>query len=428
MSSYYYNPLYFEGNEGIGMDEIIEDIIRTRYKDVLESAENKIKKYMDTQYRFKTMDRELLPEKLFGENKKEYIKRIFKDSPLDIVNSYFYDVKQYTYNDTISISPNDLLYSRIDKKIYVREKILLSDIRYLTGIKKCNVYLENIEFISPNIEKEFIVQSVDYFAAEITLAGEILFEEPQNDIFDGYNLCIEIEYYGLKYENNLPIWMDYIIEGSLYQSCGKNKLCIFNYFVAFDCFVQNIYNQIHKCYNAEQYLSDCNNEIELYIEENIDDMLDEALELEHGFISDDEVRDEFTNQLLLKYATELKNYTDELVVGSIELKQETKEEIEKLHNFFARQDKRLINEKLKDIEKILAINLNTPEYGGLSNLKSKLKEVEEKRNNIAHGNNLEIIYSGDEFYVIFTYIVSLIIRYDLHRNAWTEVISYLPYF
>lgn len=403
------------------MDENIEAILSTRYKDVIESAKNKIERYMETQYRFRKMDVELFPEKLFGENKKQYIKRIFKESPLTIINSYFFDVKQYTYNNKINISPNNLLYNKTDKKVYIQEKIFLPNIRYLTGIKNYKVYLEKIDFISPNIEIKFIVQTVDYFAAEITLAGEILFEEPQDDIINSYNLCIEIEYFGLKYEKNLPIWMDYIIEGSLYQSSGKNKLCIFNYFVAFDSFVQNVYNQIRKCYNAEQYISNCNDEVELYIEDTILDILDEVLELEHGIISDENTRDELLEQLFVKHSTELQKYKEELGSGRFELEQKNKNEIEKLHNRFARQDKRLINEKLKDIEKILEINLNTVEYSGLSGLKSKLKKIEKIRNNIAHGDNVEIRYSGDEFYVIFTYIMSLIIKYDLDRDGWNEV-------
>lgn len=389
-----------------------------------------------------------------GENKKEYIERICYEHPNKILNNLVHEIKTFEESIYLDILPLNMCNSN-DNTIYIREKIHFERLRYLTEIKSfnCKIYSTNIHKTVDTNEK-FKIESVNYFASEIILFGEFSLD---TDLIDESKIMLNITYCGLKFIDYIPLWLESLLQGALYNEMNYINLAIFYYFVAVDSFIQNTYNQIHKIYNTKDFLIELDNEIYDYIMDNISDQLNILLydELYDKYVnmntfsentinsyllkrniaydsiltSDllEDIFDEFLEDIVESVINDSNNINMKLWKESIfdeEVMSYYHKRLDQINdnlNYYTRQDKRLIKEKLKDIEHILDFDLNNKQFCGLSRLKNEIKRIEALRNNIAHGNNLHTQVKGNEFYSILTYILSIIFNQDLDKNCWDEL-------
>lgn len=413
--------------EDVIIDIEIKRIIESKIQKNNDIIQNELKRYLTRHYRFQPLNINEISSKRFNESKKNYIRRVFSENPLNVLNRCVSVIQIFEFRKSIKLTPSNILYSSNDKKFFIREKIELDNVKYLTEIVHTEFSVNEIIQDMPRnktIKTAFEIVGQNFFSHEVEIIGEIEFDEAVGNIIDSYELHIELQYYGLKYNNNLPIWMEYIIEGAIYQVANNWKLAVFNYFVAFDSFVQTVYNQIHKYYNANSIIKGIRDEIDIFIDDEIENMINELLEFEYDFVSDEDEEDEKWDVLYDSNKDEISKIRKSYYEGCDKFFQEESERIKLAYEYYKKTNKRLVKEKLKDIEIELGIDLNTSEFSGLSNLKSSIKHIEKTRNIIAHGNEVEIEIMGGEFYTIFSYIVSIIIQYDLEKNNWDELIIY----
>lgn len=408
------------------MDIIVQEMMIDNLNKFHNSIKSKLELFLHLHDRFLLLDLNKLEtiNKKKGESKKEFVQRLFREDPIFIINNLIDIIDTYLYSNRFDINPRNIYYrGRIDKKIYVREKIVLHDIKYLTEIKSLNVEIRTgIDFDYSVKNSNFYIESMNCFSHEIVIFGEIEFDELADDVINYLFIDVNFEYVGLKYNNNLPIWIEYIIEGVLYQNNGNMKLAVFNYFVSFDCFIQTVYNQIHKYYNKKDFEESIKRIFDEFIDNKRDEIIEliieEMYELKYYDEDYDELYDEIWNKEKNNINENIKGYLD----SYDEMFEASKIRMKDEYEFYSRQDKRLIDQKLKDIEKLLDINLNTTSFSGLSRLKKSIKVIEKNRNHIAHGNDIPINITGNEFYEICTYIISIILNIDFDKTYWRELI------
>lgn len=372
-----------------------------------------------------------------GESKFDFVKRLFKNHPLTIINNIIYSVDTYQFCNKIKIYPKNQFYNyKQDKKIFIREKLKIQDIKYLTYVGKPTVVVKNdySDLFDP-IKIYYDIEFINNFTCEIILFAELELSSTYSmDILDSLYISIHFNYMGLKYNENLPIWIEYLLEGAIYQSMGNSKISIFNYFAAFDSFIQTVYNDILSCYNKQEFISSfkrsLKEEIDSIKEETIDHLIVRLYEDKYGdingditFLLNDDIYYILYDKVILESKKEINSSIQQYLDNYKEIIHFFDEEIYKKIDYYANQNRRLIVEKLKDIEHLLYIDLNNPEFSGLSYLKGKVKKIELYRNDVAHGNPSSIIPSGNEFYIICSYILSIIYHVDLHKSRWKPFIN-----
>lgn len=396
-----------------------------------EKIGNDLQRLLDRHDRFLLLNLEKLKggrtERQHGESKKDYIKRVFKEDPLCVINNLIDEMEVCKYQGNMKIEPRNVLYNyQTDRRFFIREKILLSNLKYLTYADNLSVRIKS-DFIDTSSAARCKISIDDYnsFTSEVTIFGEIELLDIHFDEIEYFYLDISFEYIGLTYKNSLPVWIEYLIEGAIYQSMDNSNLSIFNYFVAFDWFTQTMYNQIHKYYSTYGSIQGIETQLNNHIESIKDveiDVIINTLDINDD-LEDEDVYDRICNEVQEEYsqeiADEIKDYTEnyEHILSYCKLR------LEEEYKSYAKQDKRLIKEKLKDVEHVLGIDLNTSQFSGLSKLKGRLKAVEKCRNSVAHGNTSHIKITGFEFYEIATYILSIILHTDLDRTYWNDLIQ-----
>lgn len=409
------------------MDREIEGIINSEMQKIDRNVQIELKRYLTRHRRFQPMNINEISEKSHGESKKNYIRRVFSDKPLFVLNRSISEIQMFEIRKKVKLTPHSIFYNSNDKKIIIREKIELENVKFFTEIVHSEISINNVIHDMPNNQVTrsiFELAGQNFLSCAVEIIGEVEFQEAAGNIIDSFELDIELQYYGLKYNNNLPIWLEYMIEGAIYQSADNWKLAVFNYFVAFDCFVQTVYNQIHKYYNVDSIIRGIRDQIDMFVDDQVDDMVDEVLEFEYGYISDEEERDEKIDIIYENHKDKISKIRNDFYEGCDKLLQEESERIQSVCDYYTIANKRLVKEKLKDVEIEVGIDLNTPKFSGMSNMKSLIKRIERIRNDIAHGNKVEIEIRGDEFYTIFAYIVSIITQYDMDKNNWNEFVVF----
>ena len=427
------------------MNNDIKQIIDQEIEDMKQESYYQLKINLETQYIYEDINFADISLKKKDESKKNYIHRVISENPIYILNNLIYDIKTYKEQVSIDICPINII-NTMEDRVCIRDRVCIPNIKYLTGIKDFTVRVYSIvtgEYIES--EEKFEIEFINYFASEIVIYGEFAID---SNSIDDCRVKIQIEYYGLSKECHIPLWLELMLQGTLYNEMNNKEMAVFYYFVSFDSFIQNIYNQIHKIYCIKKVQGNIDNDICEYVNEEIREQLIDVVSdylycdtdfmdllsdksIQHDELSDKQ-HDELINDMLYDYADEIvDNYMSvsknmelwEMEIFDNEVYEYYKSkmiQLETIYKKYARQNRRLIKEKLKDIEYVTKLNLNCKEYSGLSRLKKEIKRVEMIRNDIAHGNRLRMQIKGDEFYTIITYILSLVIQKDLDKDCWAE--------
>lgn len=164
------------------------------------------------------------------------------------------------------------------------------------------------------------------------------------------------------------------------------------------------------------FLDDNDSELQSYIRENIT--------TDSNKVDYEEFKDLKYDFIEIKYKSEIDEIIESQVIdtfnNSICMH---KNELKKKGSTYLNDNRRLIKQKLKDIEIFYGIDKNQKEFCGLSLLYNFLKKIEKNRNCIAHGNELKYPSDGNEMYYILSYIISIIIKKDLDKETWNTFIS-----
>lgn len=335
----------------------------------------------------------------------QYICRLFKENPLFVIGEIIDKVDIFKHEKTIDFNPDNNFYKSYgNKSFFIRYKLNIPKSRYLISVDSIKInILNNITDLITPVNYEVKVDYVDYFSSEVSIFIEVEFDEEQNSI-SKEDYCVRIELIGklISYSSNIPAWMDHFVVASIYQQMNNFRMATLFGFIAFDSFVELMYKQIYN-YTCS-YSSDRSVKLSLkYFVQNLADKIKSDL------------RGIRTRKTIDRYALKV---VDEILNDYRAIYESIIIQKNKVKNSLAKDDRRLIKEKLKEVRKSLNINTNTNEFVGIMKLLDRIKEIEKLRNNIAHGNQLNTEPNGEELYEIITYILSLIYREDFIVSDW----------
>ena len=309
---------------------------------------------------------------------KEKIIGALSHHPLNIMNILISYIKNENYTKEAHLIIDSENYkSRSEFPFELCIKI--EDFSILTYVGKPNLTI----FSSDKVEVADYVDVVinndryNHLSGEIFLKGKFSYNSEVDSLilFDDYlEKYIEIDVSGLLKNDNIPSWIQYLIEGCINLEYKNKKMAFFNIFAAFDNFIELMNKKIFDYY------------VEYYYEH------------------------------IKTYKTYNPSWKQEELE---EVKEYLKDKIKKYG-----KETRRIEDKLRDPLKEIEISGNNLNFKDMFSLVGKFSAIEKMRNTIGHGSKVEDdIDVGSALYIVLTIILSVLLYRDMESNQWKNITS-----
>ncbi|HEY9059576.1 MAG TPA: hypothetical protein VIO64_03590 [Pseudobacteroides sp.] len=307
---------------------------------------------------------------------KEKIIGALSHHPLNIMNILISYIKNKNYKKEAQLIFDSENY-KSRSEFPFEQCIKIEDFSILTYVGKPNLTVfsddtEVTDYIDVVIEND----RYNHLSGEIFLKGKFSYNSEVYSIFlfDDLEKYIDIVVFGLLKNDNIPSWIEYMIEGCINLEYKNKKMAFLNIFAAFDNFIELMNKKIFDYY------------VEYYTEH------------------------------IKTYKTGNPSWKqDELE----EVKEHLKDKIKKYG-----KETRRIEDKLRDALREIEINGNNSKFKDMFSLVGKFSAIAKMRNTISHGSKVENdIDVGSALYIVLTIILSVLLYQDMETNQWTNIIS-----
>lgn len=238
--------------------------------------------------------------------------------------------------------------------------------------------VDNLRIIRNVNEEIEEVSFAKYQFKNINLFDKTVFLESQFEriddisIWDAENIGAVIKFDACGVDENIPMFFMYIVEACINHKYNNDTMAFFNIFAGLNNFIDTIYHETFNFYveNYDHYMKFIS---EWYDEETKED-----------------------REVALKYADDY-----------------LKSKIRQFSNIY----KKLIKGKLTEVSKEIGI------FKSIEKLIVRMKELEEHRNEIGHGDKLTMnIDFGEVLYDVLTIIFSILRKENFDDNGWAYLI------
>ncbi|OPX44404.1 hypothetical protein CLHUN_17030 [Ruminiclostridium hungatei] len=351
----------------------------TELKEIIrEDIIDKVTRMMEQQETsFNLIDRNF--QEQFSLTKKDMIVRILDGNPLRLLSQIVPYIKEKAYHEEVSLNIDSQDF-REKFEFPFTECIQIEDFSAISKISspEITVFHEEGIDVTHNLDIVIKIDRINYLSGEIYFKGKVSLTREVDDfiLFDDFlDKFIEFTAYGLLKNENVPSWIEYLIEGCINVEYKNKKMALFNFFAAFDNFIELLNKTVF-----DYYVENYSYNIDLFKNSILEDMDGDVSEAE-GYLKD-----------------------------KIKL--------------FGRDTRKIIDEKLRDALKEMGIKGNNPKFEKMFTFISKIKDIEKIRNTIGHGSKVEIdIDIGNCLYYILTVIFSILFYEDIEANEWSNIIN-----
>lgn len=254
---------------------------------------------------------------------------------------------------------------RIYQDFTIHELYKVINVDNLRIIRSINEEVEDVDFI------KYQFKNINLFNKTVFVEGE--FQRVDDiSIWEAENMGIVVKFDAYGVNENIPMFFMYIMEACINHKYDNDAMAFFNIFAGLNNFIECIYEKTFNFYveNYNYYLK--------YIAD---------------FYEDDT---EKNRNIALKCAD---NYL--------------KSKIRQFSNLY----KKLIKGKLTEVSKEMGI------FEEIKNLIEKMKELEEHRNEIGHGDKLTMeIDFGKVLYDVLSLIFSILQSKNVDADGWDYLI------
>lgn len=314
--------------------------------------------------------------------KTEFLILVLNEEPFIILNAILPYIKdKQVFKDIKNINTKDD-YRNYQFPIY--DDLKINGFSIITDIDEPIIIDESESWIG-NVVK-FQIKYCDLFDKKVYFEGTFVRE---NDIsawdIEEAGLKLLCNVSGIVEDESIPTFIEYLLEACINIKYKNNKMAFLNLFASFDNFIELLYEKtfeffINKYSSYKEFLKE-------------------------------QIIDELSEKELSNYEVVFKE-----VFTSIEC------DLKKKIRNFANQNRRLIDEKLISVLKEVEIHKNK-NYANFNKIVSEMKEIENKRNSIAHGEKVEVEEEiGEIVYKILTIMFSIIYEQDFSLNEWSEIL------
>lgn len=294
---------------------------------------------------------------------------IFNDEPFIILWRIVDEVKMIEITRAFDNVEAGEDYREYKFKVYqnftIDELYKVASVDNLRVIRNVNEEIEDVSFV------KYQFKNINLFDKTVFLEGQ--FERIDNiSIWDAENIGVVIKFDAYGVDENIPMFFMYIVEACINHRYNNDTMAFFNIFAGLNNFIDTIYQETFNFYveNYDHYMKFI---AEWYDEETKED-----------------------REVALKCADDY-----------------LKSKIKQFSNLY----KKLIKGKLTEVSKEIGI------FKSIENLIMRMKELEEHRNEIGHGDKLTMnIDFGEVLYDVLTLIFSILRRENVDDNVWEYLI------
>jgi hypothetical protein len=342
--------------------------------------------------------------KIYTRLKKKFIKK-----PLYTCANLFSFVNEFIYDDYLPITYDNNFFKNSSCSIFTREVINIEESKYLLNID--SLVIELIDIVSKKevqMEFNYSIENIDFLSSELSIFLEINIGNTKYYELDNYCIHIKILGTNIAYKTNYPLWIDNILQASIYLDRGNLKLASMFSFVALDSFVELMYKSVFSYYEISfdleyDYMK---NNFDFYIFSRLYDLEKDLLD----FMSSGRA-----NRAISKVE-------EKIILSKDKILSEIKLCTNSILDHWGNVRRDLIGEKLKDIRDLLGIKHESLQYKGMMQLLQKIQKIKKNRDDIAHGNKLTYKIDGNEVFEVLTYILSIIFKEDFKVTNWNKLI------
>lgn len=367
--------------------ENIQEIFKEQVAYDLSCEFDKILRLQDVSFqaikhKFKNYNSYNTLRDLGGLTKTEILLIVLEEEPFIILNEILPYIREHqVFKDIKSINSMD------DCRKYeflIYDDLKINEFSIITHIDEPTIIDEKESWVKDVIN--FNIKYCDLFDKTVYLEGKFIRENNISswDVEEaGLRLCCNVK--GIMKEDNIPTFIEYLLEACINVKYKNYKMAFFNSFASFDNFIEMLYEKTFDFYikNYSKY----RDELKIYI---IDELEEKELGDYEGI------------------------YNEIFITVDLYLKKKIR--------YFANQNRRLIDEKLYSVLKEIDIHKND-KYNKFNKIVSELKDIEVKRNSIAHGEKIELEESiGEVLYKILTVMFSIVYEQDFSSNEWNEIL------
>lgn len=155
-------------------DKEAEQLAESIFYDYQDILVKQLKSYLTHHYRYMTFNLSDVAPKIKGENKKDWIKRCFRDKPLKVLSLLINEIHNEIVHEKIAITPDNTWLSYCDRTVIVRHKIKIDKIKYLTDAKIESYILNDGNYQSSwDFNLDCKIESINNFTSEVTVICKI---------------------------------------------------------------------------------------------------------------------------------------------------------------------------------------------------------------------------------------------------------------
>ncbi|MCY6355373.1 hypothetical protein [Clostridium sp. ZS2-4] len=314
--------------------------------------------------------------------KTELLITVLDEEPFIMLNEMLPNIKEKQIFKSIENINSDDDYTKHEFNIY--DELKCDEFSIITHVDKPSIEYGDYYYLTNIVNYD--VKYIDLFNKKVYLEG--MFIRKNNvSVWDveGLGLKIYCDVKGVLKEDDIPTFIEYLLESCLHIKYKNKKMAFFNLFACFDNFIEILYEKTFNFY-VKTYAKHIE-ELDIYIKDELED------------IKSDEY-DRIYSEIFVRIESYFKNKI----------------------RYYANQNRRLIDEKLFAVLKDLNIRKNN-NYSKFNQNVSELKDIESRRNKIAHGEKFEFDESiGEVAYKILTVMCSILYEQDFFENEWNYLI------